>query len=92
MLSIHFPFVEWHTYVFCTNVQSSGKFQLWNFRLLNVKIQFAMSNDLLYDDANLRNVCDKNNNAEHNSDTIARRQIKYYFPKSRYAYLAQKCF
>ena len=58
----------------------------------NVKIQFAMSNDLLYDDANLRNVCDKNNNAEHNSDTIARKQIKYYFPKTRYAYLAQKCF
>ena len=46
----------------------------------NVKIQFAMSNDLLYDDANLRNVCDKNNNAEHNSDTIARKQMKYYFP------------
>ena len=57
-------------------------------KLLNVKIQFAKSNDLLYDDANLRNVCDKNNNA----DPIARKQIKYYFPKTRYAYLAQKCF
>ena len=39
-------------------------------KLLNVKIQFAKSNDLLYDDANLRNVCDKNKIGS----------LKYYFP------------
>jgi len=41
MLSIFFPFVDWHTYVFCINVQSD-KFQLWNYWMTKSSLQSQM--------------------------------------------------
>ena len=41
MLSIFFPFVDWHTYVFCINVQSD-KLQLWNYWMSKSSLQSQM--------------------------------------------------